>query len=158
MIADKDNIVYSLEKSINDLEKIINISIKNNNLNSQDIYASLGTVLLWIGSCLDRLREIQVDYSTVEKDYVQAFRGAYDAQKHSVLLIKFENFNKGGCSFPITFPLSIPSANYYFKELDENIINNKKEIKKYNKVLSNKSILLEVRKIQKIILLKLENL
>lgn len=31
MIADKNEIIYSLEKSVNELEQVINDSIKNNN-------------------------------------------------------------------------------------------------------------------------------
>lgn len=48
MIADKDEIIYSLKKSINELENTINSSIKNNNTDVKDIYNKLGIALLWI--------------------------------------------------------------------------------------------------------------
>lgn len=155
MIADKNEIIYSLEKYVNELEEVINKSIKDNNSKPEEVYSSLGTTLLWIGSCLDRLREVKVEFNEEEKNYVQAFRGAYDAQKHSVLLIKFQKYNKGGFTFPISFPLVIPAPNYYFKELEDGIINNEKEIRKYNKILGNKPIMLEISKIKEIIISKI---
>ena len=45
MIADKNQIIYSLEKSVNELEQVIQNSIKSNNQNCKDIYTSLGTTL-----------------------------------------------------------------------------------------------------------------
>ena len=73
MIADKNEIIYSLEKSVNELEQVINDSIKNNNQNYEEIYNSLGTTLLWIGSCLDRLKSVGVTYYENESKYEQAF-------------------------------------------------------------------------------------
>lgn len=158
MIADKNEIIYSLEKSVNELEQVINNSIKNNNQNSKDIYNSLGTTLLWIGSCLDRLKSVGVTYNEEEGNYEQAFRGAYNAQKHSVSLASFQNYKKDGISFPIHFPLVIPPPNYYFNKLDENVIQFTKQIKIYNNILSNKPVILEVKKMQKIIITKFNNL
>lgn len=156
MIADKDEIIYSLKKSVNELEDIINGSIKNNNTDVKDIYNKLGIALLWIGCCLDRLRENKVIYNPEEHNFEKAFRGAYDAQKHSISLVTFNYFRQGGMTFPIHFPLAIPAPNYYFSKLDESVLNHKKEIQIYNKILSNKPIMLEVRNIEKIILSKLQ--
>ncbi len=158
MVADKKEIIYSLEKSVNDLEQVINNSIKNNNHNYEDIYNSLGITLLWIGSCLDRLKSVGVKYNENEVNYEQAFRGAYNAQKHSISLVGFQQYKKGGISFPIHFPLAIPAPNYYFNKLDENVINFKEQIKTYNDILSNKPIILEVKKMQQIIITKFNNL
>ncbi|MCX4303840.1 MAG: hypothetical protein OSJ66_07540 [Clostridia bacterium] len=158
MVADKKEIIYSLEKSVNDLEEVIKNSIKNNNQNYEDIYNSLGTTLLWIGSCLDRLKSVGVKYNENEVNYERAFRGAYNAQKHSISLVSFQQYKKGGISFPIHFPLTIPAPNYYFNKLDENVINFKEQIKTYNDILSNKPIILEVKKMQQIIITKFNNL
>lgn len=158
MIADKNEIIYSLEKYINELEQVINSSVENNNQNNKEIYASLGITLLWIGSCLDRLKDIGTTYSENESMYEQAFRCAYNAQKHSISLVSFQNYKEGGVSFPIHFPLEIPSSNYYFNELDENVIKFIKQIKMYNDILSNKIVILEIRKIQQIINSKLNKL
>lgn len=155
MIADKNEIIYSLEKYVNELEEVINKSIKDNNSKPEEVYSSLGTTLLWIGSCLDRLRSNEIEFSEEEKNYVQAFRGAYDAQKHSISLVKFQKFNEGGFTFPVVFPLVISAPDYYFKELEENVIGNKKEIIRYNNVLGNKPIMLEVSKIKEIIISKI---
>lgn len=154
MIADKDEIIYSLKKSVNELENIINSSIKNNNTDVKEIYNRLGTALLWIGCCLDRLRDNKVE----ESDFEKAFRGAYDAQKHSISLVTFNHFRQGGVTSPFHFPLAIPAPNYYFSKLDETVIKNVKEIKVYNKVLDGKPIMLEIRNIEKNILLKLQNI
>lgn len=156
MIADKDEIIYSLKKSVNELENTINSSIKNNNTDVKDIYNKLGIALLWIGCCLDRLRENKVIYSSEEHNLEKAFRGAYDAQKHSISLVTFNHFRQGGITSPFHFPLVIPAPNYYFSKLDETVLEHKKEIKIYNKILSNKPIMLEVRNIEKIILSKLQ--
>lgn len=158
MVADRNEIIYSLEKSINELEQVINNSIKNNNQNYEDIYNSLGTTLLWIGSCLDRLKSVGVTYYENESKYEQAFRGAYNAQKHSISLVSFQHYKKGGISFPIHFPLVIPAPTYCFNKLDENIIKHKEQIKVYNDVLSNKPVILEVKKMQQIIITKFNNL
>ena len=154
MIADKNEIIYSLKKSVNELENIINSSIKNNNTDVKKIYNRLGIALLWIGCCLDRLRDNKVG----ESDFEKAFRGAYDAQKHSISLVTFNYFRQGGVTFPFHFPLAIPAPNYYFSKLDETVIKNVKEIKVYNKVLGGKPIMLEIRNIEKSILLKLQNI
>ncbi len=158
MIADKNEIIYSLEKSVNELEQVINDSIKNNNQNYKEIYNSLGTTLLWIGSCLDRLKSVGVIYDENEGNYEQAFRGAYNAQKHSVSLVSFQHYKKGGISFPISFPLVIPAPNYYFNKLDEKIIKFTDQIKTYNDILSNKPVMLEVKKMQQIIITKFNNI
>ncbi len=158
MIADKNQIIYSLEKSVNELEQVIQNSIKSNNQNCKDIYTSLGTTLLWIGSCLDRLKSVGTKYSEDELKYEQAFRGAYNAQKHSIALVSFQNYKKGGISFPIHFPLVIPAPNYYFNRLDEKVIKFTEQIKTYNEILSNKPVILEIKKIQQIIITKFNNL
>lgn len=159
MISDKDKVIYSLEESINELEKAINNCICNKNYDSKNIYYRLGTTLLWIGSCLDRLRKSEKikDCDQIENSYIQAFRGAYDAQKHSILLAGFQTFKTGGISFPMRFPIKMESPNYYFNKIDEDVIDNKKEIRKYNKILSNKPVLTEVKKIKQIIVSKFEN-
>ncbi len=158
MIKDKDEIMYSLEKSVNELDQVINNSIKNNNSNYTDIYYRLGTTLFWIGSCLDRLKSVDTTYDDNEYNYEQAFRGAYNAQKHSISLVGFQYYNKGGIVFPIHFPLEIPEPNYYFKKLDENVIERKEQIKKYNNILSNKPVILKVKEIKQIIISKFNNL
>lgn len=152
MITDKDEIIYSLKKSISELESIINSSIKNNNTNTKEIYYKLGNTLFWIGNCIYRLGKNI--YTPIEYNYIQAFMGAYNAQKHSLSLVNFQKFQKGGMTFPMHFPLVIPSSNYYFKKLDEKIIDNSDQIKKYNEVLSNKPIMLEIKEIEKIIISK----
>lgn len=158
MVADKAEIIYSLKKSVNELEQAISDSIDNNNQNYKEIYNRLGIVLLWIGSCLDRLTSIGVTYCENEANYVLAFRGAYNAQKHSILVAGFQHYKEGGISFPIHFPLSIPSSNYYFNRLDENIIDRKYQIKIYNKILANKPIIPEIKKMQQMIITKFEDL
>lgn len=158
MVADKNEIIYSLEKSINELEEVINASIKNDNQNCKDIYTNLGTTLLWIGSCLDRLKTADIKYSENEYKYEQAFRGAYNVQKHSVSLVSFQKYKKGGISFPIHFPLVIPVSTYYFNKLDENVIKFTEQIKIYNDVLGNKPVLLEIKKMQQIIIAKFDSI
>ena len=154
MVADKNEVIYSLEKYVNELEEVIHTSIASDNQNCKDIYTNLGTTLLWIGSCLDRLKTAGIKYSENEYKYEQAFRGAYNAQKHSVSLVSFQKYKKGGISFPIHFPLAIPAPNYYFNKLDENVIKFTEQIKMYNDILSNKLVLLEIQKIQQIIITK----
>ncbi len=153
MITDKDNIIYSLGKSIEELEKVIITCIENNNKNDKDIYNNLGTTLFWIGSCLDRLRA----NGEIDDEYEKAFRGAYNAQKHSISLVSFQYYKRGGISFPLKFSLKIPSSNYYFKKLEENVIKSDSQIKSYNKILSNKPIIPEIKKIQRIIVEKFNN-
>ena len=150
MIENKEALIYSLENSINQLENIINQSILENQPREKEIYLILGTALLWIGCCLDRLDEIGVSYSEGEKDYKQAFKGAYNAQKHSIKLIRFDGFTSGS-RFPMRWDFRWGDGNYYFKELEEDIIENKGQILKYNKLLKDKEILEEIKRIEKII-------
>lgn len=155
MIENKKALIYSLENSVNQLENTINQSILENQPNEEEIYEKLGTALLWIGSCLDRLHEMETNYSKEEKEYEQAFKGAYNAQKHSIKLIRFDGFTSGS-RFPMRWDFRWGDGNYYFKELEENIIQNKCQIAKYNKLLKDKDILEEIKRIEKIIKLKFD--
>ncbi len=147
MISDKDNVIYSLEKSVNELEKIINNSIENKIENFNDVYSCLGNTLFWIGASLDRLKR----NGEKESEYEFAFRGAYNAQKHSIKLISFQCYEKGGISFPFSSPFTIPAPRYCFEKLEENIIKCGNEIQAYNKCLYKKDIIPEIKKIQEII-------
>lgn len=151
MILDKDNIIYSLNKYIDDLEKTVNFSIENKTDNFKEMYSCLGTVLFWIGGCLDRLNANgeQAD------DYEKAFRGAYNAQKHSVSIISFQDYKQGGMTFPFSTPLTIPSPRYCFEKLEEHVIKNDDQIDAYNKCLYKKDIVPEIKKIQEIIIRKM---
>lgn len=155
MIQNKSSLIYSLNNSINNLEEIVKQSVNVNTPKHKEVYNSLGTALLWIGSCLDRLDEIHTIYTETEKKYVQAFKGAYNVQKHGVDLVGFTGFISGSC-FPISFPMRFGDGNYYFKELDENIIKNKKQIVKYNEILKDKDIIDSVNIIKNIILDKMK--
>ncbi len=53
MIQNKSSLIYSLNNSINNLEGIVKESININIPKYKEVYNSLGTALLWIGSCLD---------------------------------------------------------------------------------------------------------
>lgn len=88
---------------------------------------SLGVSLFCIGSCLDRLKAKGIN----ENDYEKAFRGAYNTQKHSISLVDFQYYKKGGITFPIRDSLfEIPASMYYFDRLPENVISQKKSNKK----------------------------
>ncbi len=104
--------------------------------------------MFWIGVSLERLRNNNYE----ESDYEKAFRGAYNAQKHSVSLVDLQKYNEGGISFPVEFPLEIPASNYCFKKLEAGVIWSNKQIKLYNKMLSNKLIIPEIKKIYKMII------
>lgn len=101
MIQNKESLVYSLESSIYNLENVVKKSVQINTPQQREVYSSLGTPLLWIGSYLDRLENIE--YTDEEFKYVQAFKQAYNAQKHGVDLVGFTGFISGS-SFPIRFP------------------------------------------------------
>lgn len=156
MIQNKSSLIYSLNNSINNLEEIVKQSVDINTPKHTEVYDSLGTALLWIGSCLDRLDEIHTMYTEPEKNYVQAFKGAYNVQKHGVDLVGFTGFISGN-RWPIMFPMRFGDGNYYFKELDENIIRNRNQIIKYNEVLKDKDIIRATNTIQRIILEKMKN-
>lgn len=149
MIESENKIIYCLEKSISKLENSINFSIANSCQNDKEVYYCLGNVLFWIGVSLERLRD---NNNYEESDYEKAFRGAYNAQKHSVSLVDLQKYNEGGISFPVEFPLEIPASNYCFKKLEAGVIWSNKQIKLYNKMLSNKLIILEIKKIYKMII------
>ena len=151
MIADKEEIIYSLKKYITELENTIKCSIENKRAEQNEIYACLGTVILWIGICLDRIKTLESN----EDEYIIAFRGAYNAQKHSINLITLNYYQKGGMAFPTRFSLNISAPNYFFKELKEDVIENKHQIELYNKYLCRKPIIAEVKKIERIIISKL---
>lgn len=95
-----------------------------------------------------------IEYTDEEFKYVQAFKGAYNIQKHGADLVGFTGFISGS-SFPITFPMRFGKGNYYFKELNENIIKNKNQIIKYNEILKNKDIIKSIQKMKGIILDKM---
>ena len=156
MIQNKASLIYSLDNSINNLEEIVKQSVKINTPKHKEVYNSLGTALLWIGSCLDRLEEIHIEYSEEERKCVQAFKGAYNVQKHGVNLLGFTGFISGN-RWPIMFPMRFGDGNYYFKELDENIIRNRNQIIKYNEVLKDKDIISATNIIKRIILEKMKN-
>lgn len=152
-MPNKENLIYSLEDSINNLKDIIDKSIKSNIANPKEVYYSLGTALLWIGICLDKLKGTK--YTENEYGLVQAFIGAYNAQKHGKDIVGFAGFVSGS-RFPMSFPMRFGEANYYFKELDEDIINNKKQIIKYNEFLNKKDILESISTIKEIIIEKMK--
>ena len=152
MIKDKDNVIYSLEKYIKELENSIAFSIENKQDNFNEVYSCLGSVLFWIGACLDRLKE----NGECESEYELAFRGAYNAQKHSIKLISFQYYERGGISTPFTLPFSIPAPRYCFEKLDENVIDRENQIKAYNKYLAQNNIIFEINKIKEIIIEKMK--
>ena len=151
MIADKDDIVCSLKSSICELDATICNAIKEHKDDSR-VYMTLGTALFWIGACLDRL----CANGETENEYERAFRGAYNIQKHSIQLCKFQRYDCGGVSFPITFPLAIAAPDYCFAKMEHAVIENERYVKAYNKTLSGKPIMPEIKKIQQVILCKLD--
>lgn len=155
MIQNKASLIYSLENSINNLEEIVKQSVRINTPKHKEVYNNLGTALLWIGSCLDRLEEIHTIYTEMERKYVQAFKGAYNVQKHGVDFVGFTGFISGS-RFPISFPMRFGDGNYYFKELDENIIKNRNQIIKYNEILKGEDIISSINIIKNIILEKMK--
>lgn len=160
MIANKNQLIYSLNASISELSAVINDSISKNEEKSQEVYYRLGTVLLWIGSCLDRIEDKTNNNhmwkNIYDKNYAQAFMGAYNAQKHSVLLYKMDGFI-GGSTFPYVLPVIIGNGNYFWKALGSNAIFNLNQIEMYNYLLSGKPILQEIKKIRSIILNNISN-
>lgn len=114
MIQNKSSLIYSLNNSINNLEGIVKESININIPKYKEVYNSLGTALLWIGSCLDWLDEIHTIYTEIERKYVQAFKGAYNVQKHGVDLVGFTGFISGN-RFPIRFPMRFGNGNTILK-------------------------------------------
>lgn len=151
MITDKTNLIYSLEKSVQELKTLVN-NVRKKRKDDKDIYRLLGNTLLWIGICLDRLRtngEKEVEYET-------AFRGAYDILKHGNELVSIQRYDKGGMSFPFSSSFTIPFPDYYFIEVANGIIQKQKYIDVYNSVLSGKLVMAEIEKIQQFILQKME--
>lgn len=147
----KEKILYSLNYSIdelcNEIEKILN---NNSIIDKNDLYRKIGEVLHWIYDCLEK---INLDNMSIdERNYVTAFRGAANAQKHSKEEFNFDNFIN--CArFPCSFPLIFSNTGVFrWKPLDENIIDNKSQIKKYNEILANKDIVKSLNTIRKIIL------
>lgn len=156
MIQNKEYLIYSLENAVNYLKEEVNKSIQTNIPEHKEVYYRLGTSILWIGICIGNLKELNITYTKEENDYVQAFLGAYNAQKHGVDFLGFTGFISGN-RWPIRFPMRFGDGNYFFKELDENIIQNKEQIKRYNKILKERDIITCVNKIKDIIIEKIKN-
>lgn len=147
----KEKILYSLNYSIDELcNEIKNILNNNSVMNKDDLYRKVGESLHWIYDCIEKTDFDNI--STDENDYVIAFRGAANAQKHSKGELDFDNFIN--CTrFPFSFPaIFSDTGTFRWKPLDENVIKNKSQIKKYNKILANKDIIQSLNTIRKIIL------
>ena len=156
MIENKNELIYSLNQSILDLKSVIDTSISTNTENSKEVYYKLGSTLLWIGSCLDRLKKCNQKFSPEENKYVKAFMGAYIAQKHSIKLFKFDDFIYGNI-LDAPLPCILGPGDYFWVSLEEDVIDWSKLIKVYNKVLKGKSILPEIEKIEDIIIQYINN-
>lgn len=145
MIEDKEQIIYCLETSIDDLKNAIEFSKAQNKDDPKVIYHKLGTVLHWIGASVDRLQALKHQFTVEEQAYVNAFKGACNAQKHSVKLHNFHKFTNGN-TYPKKYPYVYGPANYSWKRLDSDVIRDGKQIEKYNLLLKDKEIFEEIDK------------
>lgn len=98
-IKEKEKLLYSARKAINELEKI-----RLREINSDDLYYVAGTAVHWLMDCIDR---IPPDHITEDKDTIKMFsamRYANNCLKHNVTFVKVCD-EKVGAIFPIRYPI-----------------------------------------------------
>ena len=147
---DNQKMLYSLKISIKELSNEISLILDNNRIEDKNLlYKKIGDVLHWIYDCIEKLDDSNL--SSEENDYITAFRGAANAQKHSKIELNFDDFIN--CAM---FPFSLPAVFsdkglFNWKILPNNIIRYENQIKKYNDLLANHNIIDSLKIIENII-------
>ncbi len=149
-MSKKEKLLYSLNYSIEELSNEITNILNNNSIpNKEDLYRKIGESLHWIYDCIEKTDFS--DLSSNDNNYIIAFRGAANAQKHSKEELNFDDFINCA-TFPFTLPAVFSNTGIFnWKPLNENVIRQTSQIKKYNEVLANHSVVESLNIIKKII-------
>jgi len=146
----KEELLFSLNKSVENLIFEISKVIKNNMIDDEkSVYYAVGTSLHWIGTCLDRIN--QVDIMEEHKGIISAFKGAINAQKHNKDLIRFDSFMN--CSIlPFTLEAVLSDRGLFFwSKLNSNIFKWKNQEQNYKDYLEYNDVKSTILQIQDII-------
>lgn len=103
-----------LRCAINDLKEII-ISIENKDSIKKCEYVKLEKE---VHSFLSNLSSYKFHCNIKSNKLLSAFQYAFNMTKHEKKVAKVDIVNKGGFSFPISFPFSIPSNEIFWVNVD----------------------------------------
>lgn len=153
-IMNEKDLLFSMEESIEELCEFIEKSKNSNIINREKLYYKIGTAIMWIGSCINKLDEIKTSFNPSEEKLKSAFLGAYNAQKHSISLIKLTKETLA------LYPSNdlYPSDTLYpsdfsckWDKMSDTTINQKGQIRNFNNELYGKDILTTINGIKTIL-------
>lgn len=110
----------SLEYAYNELQEdlVINTSGGRNTQildeGKSKVFYRLGNFLHWCNTIIDRCQGV---FPVRNDDLLLALRGANNAMKHDVKIIELRKYERGGFTFPTSFPFSIPAPSWVWGEL-----------------------------------------
>lgn len=141
----RDVIIYAIK----DLKNIIN------EIESRDVIYSEDYIQLEkeINSFLSNLSAYKFRNIEKNNDLLSGFQYAFNLIKHEKTLVTVKNVQRGGVSFPISFPFAIPCNTIYWIDIssvepDERFIN---QYNNYLKRINNKRIIKTIEELEKIL-------
>lgn len=132
----------ALRKSYDELCSVVNISKNdlNNDELKKDVNYRLGTCLHWMMDLWERVEsDEEIQILQEHKVLFSAFRYANNELKHGRTLVTLYQ-RTGGFSFPISFPLEIPSITFRWAEIDLSASRYENQFKHYQALLEGKDI------------------
>lgn len=116
-----DNFLYAMEKSFSEMQKEIHKISSMSKYTEKEKNELFRVVSSCLHSILDYAERLREEIRDEDKILLSAFRYANNSLKHCVL-VKDITKQKGGITFPIHFPLTIPR-----KEIVWSIVNDENE-------------------------------
>lgn len=113
-IENKEMLLYSMEKAIEEAEKAME---DEDNNRDDEVYYRVGTALHWIVDCFDRVSEVGIKVSDEDEKLRIALHAANNALKHKCELLKLHKA-VGGTRFPMRFPMRFMKPFYVWESIE----------------------------------------
>ncbi len=134
-IENKDMLLYSMNKAIEEARK----AMEDTDKNEKEVYYRVGSALHWIVDCFDRVREVKIKISSEDEKYRMALHAANNALKHRPELLKLHK-RTGGTRFPMRFPCHFLASYYAWESIDAVSLNYEKQKEAYRSLMQGRDI------------------
>ncbi len=133
-IQNKEMLLYSAEKSVNEVRKL-----KYEDVSDKEAYYRIGTAIHWLMDCIDRIEKSEKEFESQVKPLISGLRFVNNNLKHEPSFTRVDTDERQ--SFSPTFFLKFGSK-YDFANLDNvNHDENDGRYKNYTNVLEGRDII-----------------